>query len=196
MGRGFILFALFAFIIIDASSTSISVGIKSRESSSFESYFGNGCFWDLQHLLVTKAETSELKRNASEITSVCGYAGGKGKSDRLCYHNENNTDDYGELGHAEVVGIRVNDEEALFHVASVFFRESFVRLPGSSNYTRKDMYDLGPEYRALVGIPGGLKGEYGDTLRRANVHGMALKEGRGSDPVRATFERSAAIPVR
>ena len=67
---------------------------------------GNGCFWALQYLVVTKLEEAVLGRDASTINALTGYAGGtRSPTGRLCYHNANNTDDYGALGHAESVQV-------------------------------------------------------------------------------------------
>uniref|UniRef100_A0A7S2H6G9 Uncharacterized protein n=1 Tax=Octactis speculum TaxID=3111310 RepID=A0A7S2H6G9_9STRA len=43
-------------------------------------------------------------------------------------------------------------------------------------WSRRDAYDIGAEYRAVVGLPGGLDGPHGTVLRRANTeaHNMTL----------------------
>ena len=44
--------------------------------------------------------------------------------------------------------------------------------------------DIGPAYRSLIGLPGGLNGPHGAAVVAANerVHNMTLVEGAGSDP--------------
>mmetsp|Transcript_15812 Transcript_15812/g.31890 ORF Transcript_15812/g.31890 Transcript_15812/m.31890 type:complete len:94 (-) Transcript_15812:194-475(-) len=67
-----------------------------------------GCFWHVQHEFV-EAERKILGRSDDQITSRAGYAGGKaGALDgKVCYHNAGNVADYGKLGHAEVVSMRI-----------------------------------------------------------------------------------------
>ena len=67
-------------------------------------YFGVGCFWHVQHEFV-EAERSILNRKDNELTSWAGYAGGTktGPNGSVCYHNALFRDDYGKMGHGEVV---------------------------------------------------------------------------------------------
>lgn len=64
-------------------------------------YFGVGCFWHVQHELVS-AEQKILSRTDDQITSRTGYAGGtksfidKTGRDIVCYHNIQGLGDYGE----------------------------------------------------------------------------------------------------
>lgn len=71
-------------------------------------YFGCGCFWHVQHEFV-QAERKILKRSDAQLTALSGYAGGRaGKKDgKVCYHNALQVSDYGSLGHAEVVRLRI-----------------------------------------------------------------------------------------
>ena len=50
-----------------------------------------------------------MGRTDSEITSRAGYAGGKSgaRDGKVCYHNAQNIADYGSLGHAEVVRLKI-----------------------------------------------------------------------------------------
>ena len=77
-------------------------------------YFGVGCFWHIQHEFVV-AERSVLQRGDSQLTSRAGYAGGKAVGDggRVCYHNILSVADYGRLGHGEVVGISLPDDQVV-----------------------------------------------------------------------------------
>jgi len=151
-------------------------------------YFGNGCFWARQHLFVQELERSMLERSDSHITALTGYAGSThmGEGDTLCYHNPENFSDYGKLGHAEVVQLNL-PYSALTNAFSVYFK-SFIELsPGM--WARSDYFDQGPEYRSLIGIPGGINNTLMYSLiKRANLHNMSLVPGHGSDP--DTFENN------
>ena len=64
-------------------------------------------------------EKCELGRDAVDLTSLAGYAGGEGvgkdanrpddKKGVVCYHNMMDVGDYGGLGHGKVVCIKVPD---------------------------------------------------------------------------------------
>jgi len=169
-------------------------------------YFGNGCYWARQHTFITKLEQTKLGRGDTALTAITGYAGGRiasnGKS--VCYHGaaSANSSDYGYLGHAEAVQLLVGGLEDLQLAAQTYF-ETFVQLPqapagaagsdGNSNddaaspttpvWVRADVYDQGAEYRAIIGVPGGLSGSFAPALRAANIHNMTLRVGEtGSEP--------------
>jgi hypothetical protein len=147
-------------------------------------YLGSGCFFARQHLIVEEFERSVLKRADSDITAVAGYAGSQmsgsiASGGSLCYHNSQNISDYGLLGHAEVVQLRV-PLNSLVDAFRTYF-SSFVEL-SKGKWDREDYYDNGAEYRYLVGFPGGLENQvFVSSLRRANLHNMTLLPGRGSD---------------
>jgi len=144
-------------------------------------YLGNGCFWARQYLFVARLEQAALKRQSAEITALAGYAGSTrtGVDSSACYHNAANFSDYDLLGRAEVVQVDVPGE-ALDDAFSTFF-SSFIEL-SKGIWERPDVFDVGAEYRSLVGIPGGLQNVQAmSALRRANLHNMTLHEGRGSD---------------
>lgn len=130
-------------------------------------FFGNGCFWSRQHAFV--AFERQLGRTDDQLTSIAAYAG-NATPGTLCY------EEYGKSGAAEVVALDVDNVTA----AALTYFDSFV--PFGSVYERDDYYDLGPDYRALVGVPGGLDGAYGAQLTAANIHNMTLVQGNGSDP--------------
>ena len=71
---------------------------------------------------------------------------------------------------------------------TVFFNSSFVDY-GKGLWGREDPFDVGGEYRALIGLPGGVKGPHMPRVLRANVHNMSILEGHGSDP--DTFDAGA-----
>ncbi|KAL3780670.1 hypothetical protein ACHAW5_001870 [Stephanodiscus triporus] len=128
-------------------------------------YFGCGCFWHVQHEFV-EAERKILGRSDSELTSRAGYAGGKAGSSpdgRVCYHNAQNVADYGKLGHAEVVSLRIP--------SSRFedFAAEYCKLFDKDGYRPDQLGDRGSEYRNLVGIPGGRSSPLAAMLVKASV---------------------------
>lgn len=154
-------------------------------------YFGAGCFWHISHEFYD-AEKRILGRNDDTITSRTGYAGGSryGKVNKnsgnpgqkfangerqVCYHNLMGVSDYGDLGHGEVVELKIPSSSFDGFVDTYF--SLFV------NGNRPDVGDKGPEYRSLVGIPGG----YSNTNlmskleKVAKEKGFTLVEGKGDD---------------
>jgi peptide methionine sulfoxide reductase MsrA len=166
-----------AVLLLSAFSTAAATTV--------DTYWGNGCFFHQQHSLVNQLEKVKLRRAGSDITSVAGYAGGKAPAvpDELCYHNKDHVSDYGEQGHAEVVRLALDDlEDSLRSAATVFFEDFTELTPGQ--WTRQDVFDIGPEYRAIIGIPGGLQNEAAMVILEevnAGVHKLTLKEGMGGD---------------
>ena len=157
-------------------------------------YFGCGCFWHVQHELV-EAERSILGRSDNELTSRAGYAGGKAGAvnGRVCYHNAANLSDYGKLGHAEVVNLKIpvgKFKEFAKEYAKLF-----------NNGLRPDQNgDRGSEYRNLVGLPGGSKSEYAKLLVKASQEigdelDFAVGKGNDADAPRVVFVMdTAAFP--
>merc|ERR1719183_19034 len=84
-------------------------------------FFGSGCFFGRQHDFATFEQTA-LGRADDEVTAVAGFAGSEeaGRGDLVCYHNQNNTADYQDLGHAEVVQLHV-PTSAVAGAAAVYF---------------------------------------------------------------------------
>lgn len=148
-------------------------------------YFGCGCFWHVQHEFV-EAERKILGRADSALTAAAGYAGGRaGASEgKVCYHNGFQTADYGKLGHAEVVKLSVPPSRF-----GAFAEEYFKLFDGKGN--RPDQLgDRGPEYRNLVGLPGGTKSPLCKALvaaSQAQGDRLNFATGKGDDAdVRAT----------
>ena len=140
---------------------------------------GNGCFFHVQHVMVTEFEEAVLERSGNTTTSVASYAGGVNAT-RLCYHNADNASDYGLLGHAEVVALQLDSPAQLQSAAEIFFR-SFVKTGGF--WGRQDIFDQGQEYRAVIGMPAG--STWFEAVQTANskVHNMTLVQGKGqTDP--------------
>lgn len=117
----------------------------------------------MQHEFV-QAERNILNREDSSLTARAGYAGGLGSSDqgRVCYHNAANVGDYGSLGHAEVVAMRIPSSSF-----EDFAKEYFKLFDAKGN--RPDQNgDRGPEYRNLIGLPGGGKSPYASKVISAS----------------------------
>lgn len=93
---------VFATTLVAPKSASAS------DDSIIPVYFGAGCFWHVQHEFV-EAEIKFLKRTEKQLTARAGYAGGMklGKDGRVCYHNLGGKDEYGKMGHCEVVGLSI-----------------------------------------------------------------------------------------
>lgn len=114
-------------------------------------YFGCGCFWHVQHEFV-EAEKTILGRSNNKVTSRAGYAGGNlgMKDGKVCYHNFAQVSDYGKLGHAEIVSLRIpksNFKEFAIEYCKLF-----------KDGMRPDQNgDRGLEYRNIVGFKGGAK---------------------------------------
>lgn len=112
-----------------------------------------------------EAERNILNRADSDLTARAGYAGGKaGALDgKVCYHNAANVADYGKLGHAEVVGLKIPANK--FEDFAVEYCKLF-----DKDGLRPDQFgDRGTEYRNLVGVPGGKDSPYAKLLVDASV---------------------------
>lgn len=128
-------------------------------------YFGCGCFWHVQHEMV-EAERKYLGRGkkGDAFTARTGYAGGnKGaKNGKVCYHNALEISDYGELGHAEVVSLQIPPSKF------GLFAQEYCKLFDREGNRPDQRGDRGPEYRNLVGVPGGSKGALAEQLVAAS----------------------------
>jgi len=174
------LFQILGLLLVCIHDVTARTSPGSGSGSQIELYVGNGCFFHEQHL-ITGFETSLLGRTAANITSIAAYAGGQ-TAPRLCYHNPGNVDDYGTLGHAEVISFTVPSDR-VYHALFFYFTKAFKELlPGI--WSREDVFDVGGEYRSIIGVPGGLDGPLGKVIAKANqdVHKMKLLKGHGSDP--------------
>ena len=160
------------------------------DSKDIDVYFGVGCFWHVQHEFVS-AENKILGRDNDHLTSRAGYAGGikygkinknSGTPDQkyanndrqVCYHNLMGVSEYGDLGHTEVVGLTI-PSSSISDFADTYF-SLFV------NADRPDVGDRGPEYRATIGIPGGVENPIFSKLQaKAKDNGLTLIAGKGND---------------
>jgi peptide methionine sulfoxide reductase MsrA len=154
--------------------------VDAVDETPIEVYFGCGCFWHVHHEFV-EAERRILKRSDAELTARAGYAGGKvGALDgKVCYHNAAQVADYGKLGHAEVVRLSIP--------AWSFpkFAEEYFNLYNSEGYRPDQWGDVGPEYRNLVGLPGGVTSVFAKQLiatSQASGDKLDFAKGKGNDP--------------
>jgi len=155
----------------------LSAAPANKSSSKAMSYLGCGCFWHVQHMMVTKIERGILHRDTADLTAFAGYAGGAkvGKGGRVCYHNYEEIADYGRMGHGEVVSLAL-PEDGLEEIFNVFLNDVCVQG------VRQDLQDQGTEYRSLVGFPGGIESEAGQAFKRvAEQRGITVEEGAGGD---------------
>ena len=138
-------------------------------------------FRHVQHEFV-EAERRLLQRtNDLDITARAGYAGGKAgaKNDKVCYHNAAQISDYGSLGHAEVVQLRIPPSKLSDFVVE------YCKLFNDQGYRPDQFQDRGAEYRNLVGLPGGVNGPYTKTLIDASQKAgdkLDFARGKGDDP--------------
>ena len=147
-------------------------------------YFGQGCFWHVQHEFV-EYERALLNRDGAELSARAGYAGGKAlDQNRVCYHNLRSVADYGKLGHTEVVGLQV-PAGRVGDFADKYF-DLFVKyenVPGFGTLLeRNDPGDRGGEYRSAIGIPGGTKSPLFSRVEEANAGRFKLVAGLGNEP--------------
>jgi peptide methionine sulfoxide reductase MsrA len=130
----------------------------------------------VQHEMIV-AEQKILGRDGNTFTSVVGYAGGTqvGKDSKVCYHNMKFDSDYGEMGHTEVVAVKVPNDRLLY------FIEAFLRL-FNDNGIRADPQDQGGEYRTALGLPGGMDNDAVPVLKYfAEEKGMKVVAGKGNE---------------
>jgi peptide methionine sulfoxide reductase MsrA len=171
--------AALSFLTSSPPATAAAAAADDEEEEELEEvYLGCGCFWHVQHELV-EAERSILGRSEDELTSRAGYAGGKAgaKDGKVCYHNAANIADYGKLGHAEVVSLKVPPSK--FRDFAVEYCKLF------KNGMRPDQLgDRGSEYRNLVAFKGGSKSPLAQQLveaSKATGDQLDFAVGKGSD---------------
>jgi len=160
-------------------TTEVVAATPKQEEEEIEVYFGCGCFWHVQHEFV-EAERRILGRTDDQLTSRAGYAGGVDNA-KVCYHNAGQVGDYGSLGHAEVVRLVIPP--------STFpeFAKTYVDLFNDKGYRPDQWGDTGPEYRNLMGIPGGVKSPYIQQMIQVSQQNgdkldFAKGKGQGKDP--------------
>lgn len=177
------------FLLSVAAATAASLPSPSvaaagdGDDGQIEVYFGCGCFWHVQHEFA-EAERRLLGRSDAELTARAGYAGGtKGALDgKVCYHNGKRVSDYGALGHAEVVRLRIPPS------SFPDFAATYEALFDKNGFRPDQAGDRGLEYRNLVGFPGGAGSDrYLQQMidtSKANGDKLAFAKGSGDDPDR------------
>lgn len=164
--------------MVASSSSGLDTVDSDNEALLVGVYFGVGCYWHVQHEFV-QAERDLLGRTDQQLTSRTGYAGGtsRGSDGRVCYHNFENIADYSKLGHAEVVGMKI-PEGKIEDFSKVYFN-----LFDPETGERVDPTDRGPEYRSVIGLPGGSEHPAYEQVRAAGeAMGFQLEVGQGNDP--------------
>jgi len=165
--RAFAKFGIISAIAALAANANTEAAMAVEESGEeglIDVYFGCGCFWHVQHEFV-EAEKKILGRKDDQLTARAGYAGGTaGAVDgKVCYHNAASVADYGKLGHAEVVGLRIPPSKFKD------FAVEYFKLFDAQGDRPDQAGDRGGEYRSLVGLPGGAKGPYAKILVDASI---------------------------
>lgn len=178
--RNFLKNAAASFVAGAAAVTFPDLAGASEEEEEIEVYFGCGCFWHVMHEMV-EAERRILRRNDDQLTARAGYAGGKAGAlnGKVCYHNTLQISDYGKLGHAEVVRLRIPPS------SFPAFAKEYVALFSDKGYRPDQLGDTGLEYRNLVGMPGGVSSIYAKQLievSQANGDKLDFAKGKGDDP--------------
>jgi len=170
--------ALLAVLASGAAAVVVAMGAPgaARAEGSVDVFFGQGCFWHVQHDVVKK-EVSALQRDTNEVTALVGYAGGKkvGDDGRVCYHNLMMAPDYGQMGHTEVVNVSVPESKVVDFAKDYF--DDAAKYP----FGRADPQDRGGEYRSAIGVPGGMDGPLFKQIEAANKGRLQLLRGEGND---------------
>lgn len=161
MARVFCL-QLFLGLLLPASGTTNTTQVKL--------YFGAGCFWHIQHSFI-EAERAILNRDDASLTAIAGYAGATVWGN-FCYMDDKVT--------AEVVGLEI-PKESVSQFALTYFN-MFVGID------RSHRNDRGPHYRAVIGLPDGLRSSFmtdfnlaQDTREKEGKVRFELAEGHGDD---------------
>lgn len=146
----------------------------------------------MQHEFV-EAERALLGRADEELSARAGYAGGRAGSvgGKVCYHNAASIADYGQLGHAEVVSLRIPPSS--FEAFAV----EYFKLFDKDGFRPDQFGDKGSEYRNLVGIPGGARGKFSQKLVAASIAtgdklDFAVGKGDDKDIPRVVFVMDTA----
>jgi peptide methionine sulfoxide reductase MsrA len=95
------------------------------------------------------------------MSAVVGYAGGRTPSQadgKVCYYSGPRGSVYEELGHAETVQVDLRGDpaqaERQFRAFAKTYFSQFRKTP--FGMLRQDPQDVGPGYRNVVGLPGGV----------------------------------------
>lgn len=152
------------------------------KTSGIDIYFGQGCFWHVQRDMVQLESQLLARTSGDEVTSTTGYAGGlptQGKKQQVCYHNlDFPLRDYSRLGHAEAVKVAQVPENQVAAFAKAYLDSVVSEQPAG----RPDAQDVGAEYRAMIGLPGGANSSVFPDIVAANAGRLKLAVAQGSDP--------------
>eukprot|EP00931_Biecheleriopsis_adriatica_P010500 TRINITY_DN111576_c0_g1_i1.p1 TRINITY_DN111576_c0_g1~~TRINITY_DN111576_c0_g1_i1.p1 ORF type:complete len:304 (-),score=47.42 TRINITY_DN111576_c0_g1_i1:40-951(-) len=142
-----------------------------RAETEVDIYFGAGNFWHLQHEFVLK-EALDLQRREGDLTSVAGYAGGTrvGELDRVCFNGLAFAPDHVSLGHAQVVRVTLPVDSI------TDFTRTF-----ADNVEKRKPSEKGSQYRAVIGLRGGVKSKYFPVIEDACKGRLKLVEGKGDE---------------
>jgi len=147
-------------------------------------YVGCGCFWAVQKHIAS-VEESVFGRAPEAVTALAGYAGSSrvGPHGLVCYHHGGEAGAlYETLGHAEAIQVTLDANDTpqqLTAILNKFFSREFQQTP--QGMMRTDPQDAGSAYRSMIGLPGGVNSPLMQQVNAANVNGMAIKPGQGSD---------------
>ena len=142
--------------------------------------FGAGCFWGMQHNFIL-LEQQQWKRTGQHLTTVAAYFGGNTTNKNACYYNKHDIAVYSEEGHGEVVALDITSLSHARDALKVYFN-TFVTAGNNGIWTRGDYYDVGPSYRSMIGVPGGIHNNtIMNVVRAADPHNTTFVEGKGSD---------------
>mmetsp|Transcript_55643 Transcript_55643/g.129544 ORF Transcript_55643/g.129544 Transcript_55643/m.129544 type:complete len:296 (-) Transcript_55643:63-950(-) len=130
-------------------------------------YFGLGCFWHIQYKFIN-AEREILNRTDSMLTAITGYAAAE-EAGPYCYYD-------GKM-HAEAVHLKI-PAWSVPAFATVYWK-AFVGMD------RSHTNDRGPNYRAVIGLEGGVDAELLAEIDAAQAGNVAqqfrLEAGSGGD---------------
>lgn len=149
------------------------------ETPGMDVYFGQGCFWHVQRDMVQLESQLLDRKSGNDVTSIAGYAGGSTQGKKpVCYHNLNfPLRDYSRLGHAEAVKVSQVPESQIGAFAKAYLDSVVSEQPAG----RPDSQDVGAEYRAMIGLPGGANSTVFPDIVAANAGRLKLAVGQGSD---------------
>ena len=168
----------------DVHADARHVGSTNR-SAGVQVYLGLGCFWARQwaSYAIETDPHGPFARSSTESTAIAGYAGGSTPSSgAVCYGNEGGQS-YASLGHAEVVQLTLDASRAEAQLRALAADYFAAFHGGSGQRFRPDVQDVGDQYRALIGLPGGASSSlYGAFAAENDARsGMTLPTGAGGD---------------
>lgn len=159
---------LWALQLFALSRCWVTLATAPVNGSDVNIYFGLGCFWHIQYKFI-QAERTILGRTDAKLTAITGYAAALGGG-TFCYND-------GKL-HAEVVGLVV-PVSSVSSLAAVYWGKFVGKDRSHTN-------DKGPNYRAVIGLPGGMKSNLLPLIKAAQQGVVSqpfeLRPGVGDDP--------------